>query len=116
MRRTTTAFVFALSITGCSGVSGPADRITLRVSSSPPAERPGAPVRPAEPREGFVWVAGAWDYFDGIHFWREGHWVPQKPGYDYVRASYEYDGQTWWFHVPHWKRHHDVALTAARVP
>lgn len=115
MSRTTCA-LFALSLAGCSGFSGTADRTTVRVVSSPPAQRPDARLRPAAPRDGFVWVAGAWDYIDGNHIFREGHWVRQLPGYEYVPAAYEYDGRAWWFHVPHWKRHHDAALTTARVP
>ena len=60
-----------------------------------------------------IWVAGYWDYLDGNYIWRDSRWVQGKPDYEYVRARYEYDGQAWTFHRPHWKRRQKTTESAA---
>jgi len=69
--------------------------------------------KPAAPGYGYIWVAGYWDYLDGNYIWRSGHWMQGKSDYEYVRARYEYDGKTWVFHRPHWKRRHMGPVSAS---
>jgi hypothetical protein len=115
----TAAFVIGLTaLTGCASLSSSStasavdgkNLITVPVSSQPPPDKPEGS-RPAVPGFGYIWVAGYWDCLDGNYIWRDGRWVQGKPDYEYVRARYEYDGKSWLFHRPHWKRRHTVAAT-----
>jgi len=99
---------FALSTSGCAVLSadGPpsqtARALVIEVSDAPPAAL--AESQPASPGPGHIWVAGYQDFVAGHHVWRPGRWVQAKPGFEYSRARYEWTGNTWVFHVPHWKR------------
>lgn len=116
----TIALALFLGLSGCatlSGSSGSADpntQLTIAVSSAPPAEKPEGS-RPEPPGYGYIWVNGYWDYLDGNYVWRDGRWVQAKPDYEYVRARYEYNGKSWLFHRPHWKRRHTSQMTAQPV-
>jgi hypothetical protein len=79
-----------------------ANALTVQVNQQPPAEK--TEEKTSAPGFGYIWVAGYWDYLDGNYVWRPGRWVQGKPDYEYVRARYEYDGKTWVFHRPHWKK------------
>src|SRR5262245_49153852 len=97
------AVVSSDSGTGSGGGSG-ANALTMQVNSGPPADKPET--RMASPGFGYIWVAGYWDYLDGNYVWRGGRWVQAKADYEYVRARYEFNGQQWMFHRPHWKKRH----------
>jgi hypothetical protein len=86
-------------------------QIDVPVSSQPPPEKAEG-TRPASPGYGYIWVAGYWDYLDGNYIWRDGSWKQGKPDYEYVRARYEYDGKSWVFHRPHWKRRQHAEAAA----
>ena len=118
--RTIALAVFVSMITGCSTISSSTtnpsgdakSQITVTVNSAPPPEKVEAG-HPAAPGFGYIWVAGYWDYLDGNYIWRDGRWVQGKPDYEYVRARYEFDGKTWLFHRPHWKRRQKVTQTVS---
>jgi hypothetical protein len=105
------ALAFAAS-TGCSVISSDTsandtkNALTVQVAKAPPQEKEEAKEHPASPGFGFIWVGGYWDYLDGNYVWRDGRWVQGKPDYEYVRARYEFDGKSWVFHRPHWKKRH----------
>jgi len=104
---------FALTVSaGCSVISSDTssadskNALTMQVRDAPPPEKTETADKPAAPGMGYIWVAGYWDYLDGNYVWRDGRWVQAKPDYEYVRARYEYDGKSWLFHRPHWKKRH----------
>ena len=116
----TIALALFLGFAGCatfssSGSGDPNTQITVPVSSAPPAEKAES-ARPEAPGFGYIWVDGYWDYLDGTYVWRDGRWVKGKPDYEYVRARYEYNGKSWIFHRPHWKRRPHATATAQPVP
>lgn len=41
----------------------------------PLLEHPGRP-----PANGYVWIAGRWDFVDGRYRWQPGNWAPPRPG------------------------------------
>jgi hypothetical protein len=99
--------VLSLSVVGCAAMQEEvknvnAPTLVIRVAQEPPA--PLDEVKSPAPALGYIWVAGFWDYIGGHHVWRAGRWVEGKAGYEYVRARYEWNGQTWQFHIPHWKK------------
>ncbi len=108
--RTVLAALAFATLAGCATLSqdAPASQtastLVVDVSSAPPAAP--AEVQTASPGPGHIWVAGYHDFIGGRHVWRAGRWVEVKPGYEYVRARYEWTGQTWTFHVPHWRKRH----------
>lgn len=110
---------FALSISGCATLSSDAPpsqtarSLEVDVPSAPP-EAP-AEVQTASPGPGHIWVAGYFDFIGGRHVWRAGRWVETKPGYEYIRARYEWTGKAWVFHVPHWKKRHLEQTNVAAV-
>lgn len=104
----TLSLVFAsFASPGCSVISSTpttdqSKQLTLEVSSAPPPEKQEK--QSESPGFGYIWVSGYWDYLDGNYVWRNGRWTQARPDYEYVRARYEFDGKTWLFHRPHWKR------------
>jgi hypothetical protein len=122
MTRWLLVLAFAAS-SGCAVISsdtksGDAQTtLTVQVREQPPAEKEADPKeKPAAPGYGYIWVAGYWDYLDGVYVWRDGRWVPGKPAYEYVRARYEFDGKSWVFHRPHWKKRHTENAQAGTQP
>ena len=101
-----------LSSTGTNSAANDPNQLTVPVSAQPPVERSEGD-KPAAPAYGYIWVAGYWDYLDGNYIWRSGHWMQGKADYEYVRARYEFDGKTWVFHRPHWKRRHMGPVSAS---
>src|SRR5262245_27659857 len=91
---------------GCAALSGSTgetrNALTLQVHAQPPADK--TETRTPSPGFGYIWVSGYWDYLDGNFIWRDGRWVQGRPDYEYVRARYEFDGNAWLFHRPHWKK------------
>lgn len=103
-------------LSSSSSSSGDANKVTIEVSAAPPPEKiEKADARPASPGYGYIWVNGYWDYLDGNYVWRSGRWTQARQDYEYIRARYEYDGKTWLFHRPHWKRRR-AAESAAPAP
>ncbi|HEX2586443.1 MAG TPA: YXWGXW repeat-containing protein [Steroidobacteraceae bacterium] len=71
------------------GIATPA-AADVYVRVEPPALR----VEPVpEPRRGYVYAPGYWDWRHGHHVWVKGHWVRERRGYHYV--------------APEWVDHHD---------
>ncbi len=108
------AIALALMLTSASACAtlssgpttqSPESQLVMQVPQQPPPDKDEGP-HAAAPGFGFIWVAGYWDYLDGNYIWRQGRWVQGKPDYEYVRARYEFDGKSWVFHRPHWKRRH----------
>jgi hypothetical protein len=117
------SLVLSLSLfaVGCAAVSAdtsqtssPSQLLVVEVPNAPPD--PKTEVKTPCPGPGNIWVAGYWDYIGGRHVWRDGRWVQGKPGYEYVRARYEWDGKAWQFHVPHWHKRpvNETTQVAAR--
>jgi len=68
----------------------------LFVRVAPPAPR--VEVVP-EPRRGYVWVPGYWDYHGHRHVWVAGTWVRERPGY-------RYEAPRWVEHNGGWRMEH----------
>ncbi len=106
-----------LTLAGCAALGSDVKNVNeptlvVRVAAAPPAAI--AEVKPPAPALGQIWIAGYWDYLGGQSVWRAGRWLEGKVGYEYIRARYEWDGQSWQFHLPHWKKRvtHSNALAA----
>ena len=55
-----------------------------------------------QPRVGYVWAPGYWDYSYKKHVWRKGHWERERHGQRYVAGEWhEYNGR-WGLSRGHW--------------
>src|SRR6185436_11247156 len=73
--------------------------VIVRVAPPPPREE----VVP-EPRRGYVWVNGYWDYSGKRHRWVKGKWVKERRGYHYAQPNWvERDGR-WHLDRGNWRR------------
>lgn len=74
-------------------------QIIVRVA--PP--QPRAEVAP-QPRRGYVWVAGHWEWRNRKHHWVKGTWVRERRGYRYEQPTWvERDGG-WAMQRGAWRR------------
>lgn len=56
------------------------------------------------PREGYTWAQGYWDYDDGHHVWRKGHWERNHEGERWRNGEWhEHEGH-WTLERGHWDR------------
>jgi glycine zipper 2TM protein/YXWGXW repeat-containing protein len=80
----------------------------VAVAPAPPEvvvyQAPPAPVvyAPPQPRAGFVWVSGFWQWDGRRYHWREGYWERERPGFEYVPAAWVLVGGGWRLTPGHW--------------
>jgi hypothetical protein len=61
-----------------------------------PTEAPPPPRdEPQQPRAGFVWVPGQWDWKAGKYDWTPGHWEREQAGKHWREARWEQQGGRW---------------------
>jgi hypothetical protein len=71
------------------------------VASEPPPPRYEA----ADPRPGYVWIDGHWDWDPsyGEWVWYEGYYEPERVGYVYVRGNWVNRGDHYVYERPRWQ-------------
>ena len=90
----------AMIATSFAALAPPAASATV-VRIAPPPERDE--VVP-EPRNGYVWVAGHWDWRNRRHEWVRGAWLRERQGYAYQQPAWvERDGR-WAMERGRWNR------------
>jgi WXXGXW repeat (2 copies) len=57
-----------------------------------------------EPRVGFVWAPGFWEWRDGRHVWMPGHYIHERRGYHWVPDHWDQRGPHWHHERGHWER------------
>ena len=78
--------------------------VVITTDRAPPAPREE---RMPEPRHGYVWAPGYWDWKGHRHVWMQGHWVRERHGYAYVNPRWaERDGH-WVLERGRWDRDGD---------
>jgi hypothetical protein len=94
-----------LGFLGCLAMVSPACVVRARahVRARPAAvyvvdEAPPPPrYRTVQPRAGYVWVRGHWEWRGDQWFWVDGHWDRARTGYTYMEGHWEQRGNRW-----HW--------------
>jgi hypothetical protein len=76
-------------------------QVGIDVQIAPP--EPRVEVVP-EPRAGYVWAPGFWEWRGGHHVWVAGHWVHERRGYHWVPDRWEHTGDHWHHWAGHWER------------
>jgi hypothetical protein len=57
-----------------------------------------------EPRVGYVWAPGYWDYRGGSHVWVGGRWRGERRGYHWAPDRWDQRGSHWHHAAGHWER------------
>lgn len=82
--------------------------LSIGIGIAPPPPR--VEVIP-EPRPGFIWAPGYWEWEGGQHVWMAGHWIGERPGYVWIPdrwEEHEDEGGHGWHHARgHWEHGHD---------
>lgn len=75
----------------------------VRYAPPPPrTEYPGY-----APAEGYVWIAGFWNWTGSRHEWVQGHWDAPRAGHAWVPHRWEQDGEQWRQTGGRWEPHDD---------
>ena len=88
-------------VASLGAVAVPQASAEVYVRVAPPAPR--VEVVP-EPRRGYVWVPGYWDYRGHRHVWVAGTWVRERPGYRYVGPRWVERHGGWAMERGRWNR------------
>jgi hypothetical protein len=67
---------------------------TVRIAPPPPLHE----VVP-EPRSGFIWAPGHYEWRGDQYVWMRGHWMPQRYGYEYREPRWVQRGNGEWYLV-----------------
>jgi len=95
------------------------------MSHKPPNSDPQSGVRVApppardepmpEPRAGYVWVPGFWDWGNGRHVWMVGHWIAERRGYHWQRNRWIMREGRWYLQTGGWTADDDEPGTARQA-
>lgn len=55
-----------------------------------------------EPRAGYVWVPGYWDWVNERYFWVAGRWFPERRGYHWLRHRWIFREGRWYLATGGW--------------
>lgn len=75
--------------------------VDLYLDVAPPPPR--HEVIPAA-RPGYIWAPGYWDWHEGRHVWKRGHWVRERKGYYWHPSRWEERNGRWHFEQGRWDR------------
>lgn len=103
--------VAALGVCAASAITPALSAVSLYVDIAPPAPR--YEVVP-EPRVGFVWAPGYWEWRNERHAWVRGHWVREERGMHWHPHHWvEHEGR-WTLEGGRWDREPYAALRIER--
>lgn len=57
-----------------------------------------------EPRRGYVWVPGYWNWQNKRHVWVNGQWLRDRKGYAYHQPRWKEDNGSWQLERGRWSR------------
>lgn len=57
-----------------------------------------------EPRIGYVWAPGFWEWRGHEHVWIPGRYIRERHGYHWVPDRWEQRGPHWHHEAGHWER------------
>jgi WXXGXW repeat (2 copies) len=75
--------------------------VSIDIDVAPPPVRVEAV---PEPRVGYVWAPGFWEWRDRAHVWVPGHHIRERRGYHWVSDHWVQAGPHWHHERGHWER------------
>jgi WXXGXW repeat (2 copies) len=103
MNKSAKALLMGLCIVGSAAVA-PVSAfagIGVNIDIAPP--EPRFEVAP-QPRPGYVWAPGYWDYRHRQHVWVPGRYRGERHGYHWAPDRWEQQGPRWHRAPGHWER------------
>jgi hypothetical protein len=61
-----------------------------------------------EPRVGYVWAPGYWNWSGNQHVWVHGTWIRQRPGYEWVAPRWVRGDRGWQMEQGRWMAARDA--------
>ena len=98
----TTTIVTAPPPPDNSGMQG---GVSVTVGAYPTAAPPPIRVETQQPRAGFVWITGRWDWRGGRWEWIGGHWERQRANMMWVDGRWELQGNRYIWVEGTWQAH-----------
>lgn len=93
--------LLAAMLAGTIGsIATPASAV-IYVRVAPP--EPRVEVVP-QPRRGYTWAAGHWEWQNRKHVWVQGNWVRDRRGYHYQQPSWVESNGRWSMTRGNWRR------------
>ena len=74
--------------------------VEVQIGVAPPVDREVVVV-PA-PREGYIYERPHYDWDGNAYVWRDGRYIEERRGHEYVQPRIEHRGEHWFFHRGHW--------------
>lgn len=93
------ASMLAASVAGIA-VPLPASAAIIVQVAPPPMRHESVP----EPRRGYLWVPGYWDWRGNRHAWVKGTWQRERKGYRYNQPAWEERDGRWHMNRGGWMR------------
>jgi|SRR5580658_310379 hypothetical protein len=87
------SLVSALSLTAIVALTAPCFAAEITSDVVPPPAR----IERFEPRDGYVWASGYWEWNGRSYHWVSGAYMPERRGARWVPDEWEQVG-------PHWRR------------
>jgi hypothetical protein len=94
--------LIAAMLAGSLGaVTVPSSAAVVIVREAPPPPRAE---RTPEPRRGYLWAAGHWEWKHNHHVWVRGTWLRERHGYVYHQPAWEQHDGRWQMSRGTWSR------------
>src|SRR5690349_3317533 len=84
--------MLAALLAGSLGTIATTASAVVYVRVAPP--EPRVEVVP-QPRRGYTWAAGHWEWQNRRHVWIQGNWVRDRRGYEYRQPEWKEDNGRW---------------------
>lgn len=96
----TRLIVAAWLATGLASMAPMAAAAVMTRMAPPPPRAEAAP----EPRRGYVWVQGHWEWRNRHHQWVQGSWLRERRGYHYNQPTWSERNGRWTMDRGQWRR------------
>ena len=93
-------FLAAAIAASMAGIATPAAAVVYVQVAPPPPRVEAVP----QPRRGYVWAPGHWEWRHKHHVWVGGTWVRARRGYAYSPPEWRERGGRWYMQQGRWAR------------
>ena len=100
IRKTIVSTALALGLASTATLAAAASSSgEIEIQIPPPPDRV---VVVPEPREGFIYERGHYDWDGKRYVWRDGEFIHKREGHVYTPYALEHRGEHWYYRRGHW--------------
>jgi hypothetical protein len=101
MKRFQLSLLAALSFSAVATVAltGPCDGAEFTSDVAPPPAR----IERFEPRDGYIWAQGHWEWSGRSYKWVSGTYLMERRSFHWVPDQWEQEGSRWRYAAGHWE-------------